>query len=181
MAMLGSRSFRIFTNHFAAVSFHAKNRGYATFKYYDWQFKRFYRIFVYTVFIIVVCEQNHETATRADFRCWSILLVHYTVSGVGQKNVNFNWSLMPESWLPFFIYQGMQLLNEANVPKWTQMENKAKIPNTKMAWHSYNFFPSITSICNHFGSDGPFSVSSSGRVTQFHLSCSHCFTWMLNG
>ena len=32
--------------------------------YYDWQFKRFYRIFLYTVFIIVVCEQNHEMATE---------------------------------------------------------------------------------------------------------------------
>ena len=48
--MSGSRSFRMFTNHFAAVSFHAKSRGYATLKYHDWQFKRFYRIFVYILF-----------------------------------------------------------------------------------------------------------------------------------
>ena len=73
--MSGSRSFRIFRNHFTAVSFHAKSRGYDSLKYYDCQFKRFYRIFVYTVFMIVVCVQNHEMATRAYFRYWSILWV----------------------------------------------------------------------------------------------------------
>ena len=48
---------------------------YATLKYFDCLFKRFYRIFVCNVFIIVVCEQNHEMPTRADFRYWSILWV----------------------------------------------------------------------------------------------------------
>ena len=73
--MSESRSFRFFKNHFAAVSFHAKSRGHATLKYYDWQFKRYNRIFVYTVFIIVVYVQNHEMTKRADFRYWSILWV----------------------------------------------------------------------------------------------------------